>query len=147
MKPLKRRMKNRLMKLAHVQAGNHLGLDRTHLLLATRYFWPGLRRDLHEGIMLCTHCVQKHKTPFSKRVMQHRQLCGRFNQKLYVDLVGPLQPPDMYRGEEVKHLLTVMDGYTKYARVCPVPDQKKATIINALLETWIFLFGCPESMP
>ena len=46
----------------------------------------------------------------------------------------------------MKHLLTVMDGYTKYARVCPVPDQKKATIINALLETWIFLFGCPESI-
>ena len=42
--------------------------------------------------------------------------------------------------------MTVLDGYTRYLTAVPIKDITADTIVRALLENYIYMFGMPEKM-
>ena len=63
--------------------------------------------------------------------------------RVYIDLVGPL-PRDEYRGQKVTHLLTMMDGFTKWAEAIPVNDISAQGVAEVVVDQWVSRYGIPD---
>ena len=123
----------------------HCGRDETHRAISARFFWPGMWSYTSIMTANCPECLRK-LTQVDK--IQHEMYTyplGRFNQKLYVDLVGPFNAAT-YQGTTMFHLVTMLDGYTRYLVCQPVPSQTAEVVGKAILESWFFRFGIPENI-
>jgi transposase InsO family protein len=75
----------------------------------------------------------------------HCSIESRPFQKVYVDIVGPLVPGE-WEGLTVTHIITMMDGFTKWTEATPVADTTAATVARVLVEQWITRYGVPEQI-
>ena len=60
---------------------------------------------------------------------------------LPIDLVGPIKGSGPY-----KWILTMVDKFTRFVQAAPLIDATAEKIGKALLDKWIFLYGCPEAV-
>ena len=88
---------------------------------------------------------KKYSHPDKPKHKMYTQQLGRFGQKIFVDLVGPFTPCE-YQGEQMKHFVTILDGYSRYMVCQPVPDLTSEKVGGAILQNWVFRFGLPESI-
>ena len=65
--------------------------------------------------------------------------------RVYVDLVGPL-PENEYRGQQVSYLLTIMDGFTKWAEAITVGEITARSVAKVVLEQWVARYGIPDQI-
>ena len=72
-------------------------------------------------------------TPVGRRAPPDR----RFGS-LHLDLVGPL--PES-RG--MRYLFTVVDRFTRWIEVVPIPDITAETVVRAFLLNWVARYGVP----
>ncbi len=56
------------------------------------------------------------------------------------DLIGPM--PITEDGN--RYALTIMDRFSKYAVVVPLSDIRADTVVQAILEKWVFVYGAPK---
>ena len=77
--------------------------------------------------------------------MFHRTLETKPWSRVYVDLVGPL-PENEYRGQRVSYLLTMMDGFTKWAEAIPVGEITARSVAKVVLEQWVARYGIPDQI-
>jgi transposase InsO family protein len=101
-----------------------------------------MREDVEIWIQRCDVCAQskvtnrKPKTPLGSIPVGGPLDC------VTTDIVGPL--PRTPRGN--KYILTVMDCFTKWLEVYPIPDQTAETCAAKLLDEYIGRFGCPLAL-
>ena len=55
-----------------------------------------------------------------------------FNEMIAIDLVGAL--PVSFDGN--KYILTMIDKFTRYCKLKPIPNMKSITVNKALIEAW-----------
>ena len=53
---------------------------------------------------------------------------------------------DLDRLPEVKHVLVIVDHFTRYMRAYVTKDQKTSTVTKCLYEEFISIFGAPEKL-
>ena len=70
------------------------------------------------------------------------QKAGYPNQKLYVDLIGPL--PETWQNE--KYILSVEDGFTRHANAYPLHNKEAATVARVLIDEYCCDYGFPEAI-
>ena len=118
----------------------HLGLKMTLLRTKNRFFWPMMENDIYHFVRSCPECAQ-NKLDFSRNTapLQHIQVSEPF-VFWAMDYMGPL--PETPRGN--KHLLVVMDHFTKWCEIFPTPDQKACTVAQTLVSSLFGRFGPPE---
>ena len=58
-----------------------------------------------------------------------------FNQQVAVDIVGPM--PVTITGN--RYMITIMDRFSRYLKIIPVPDMKTITVVRTILNHWIYL--------
>lgn len=58
-----------------------------------------------------------------------------------IDVLGPL--PRTPRGN--KYILVVMDYFSKWVEILPVPDQTAESCADKILNEVISRFGCPQT--
>ncbi|GFW45982.1 retrovirus-related Pol polyprotein from transposon 412 [Trichonephila clavipes] len=68
----------------------------------------------------------------------HRYNVGAPFERIF-DILGPL--PRTASGN--KYLLVVMDYFTKWPEVYPIPDQEAPTVAEAVVQHWISRYGVP----
>ena len=61
-----------------------------------------------------------------------------------MDTVSPLSRMK-HRGKIVQHVLTILESYTHYLTVVPIKENTAETIVCALLESYVYVHGMPES--
>ena len=62
---------------------------------------------------------------------------------LAMDIVGGMESfPQTPRGN--RHILTLIDCFTRYALAIPLPDQSSETIIHAVVGNYITIYGAPR---
>ena len=118
----------------------HLGLKKTILRTKSRFFWPMMKRDISEFVRSCPDCAQNKLEP-SRNVAPLQQIS--VNEPFIfwaMDYMGPL--PETPRGN--KHLLVVMDHFTKWCEVFPTKDQKAHTVADILVSRVFSRFGPPQ---
>ena len=129
-----------VIKSLHGQpgAGGHFSVQKTVSKIARRFFWLGLKADVAAFIRSC-HVCAKRKTPRPNRAQLHPIRCGYPFERVYMDIVGPL--PVTARNN--RYILTMIDGYSKWAEAIPSPSQSAVVTARLIVNYWIAQHGAP----
>ena len=117
----------------------HLGLRRTLQRAKERFFWPRMSSQITDFVNSCSNCAQNKANSTKRQApLQSIDVSEPF---LFwaMDYMGPL--PETARGN--KHLLVVMDHFTKWSEVFPTKDQKAVTVAEILVSKVFSRFGPP----
>ncbi|BHF74562.1 hypothetical protein SprV_0501764800 [Sparganum proliferum] len=120
---------------------SHPGIRASQKLLAERFVWPGMNKDVKAWARSCLSCqrnkVQRHnKSPPGTFPSPD----ARFSH-VHLDVVGPLPPSNGFT-----HLLTCVDRYTRWAEAIPLPNTQAETIVKAFVSRWVAMFGAPSTV-
>ena len=101
----------------------HLGITRTLDRIRSRVFWPKMRQKVEDYIASCKICSQHDQPTSSGKAPLKPIEVGEPFSFWVMDYMGPL--PVTTRGN--KHILVVMDHFTKWCEAFTTPDQKAST--------------------
>ena len=117
----------------------HLGLKRTLQRPKERYYWPEMNADITSFIQSCQICAQIKLDPHHKKApLQSIDVSEPF-VFWAMDYMGPL--PETTQGN--RHLLVVMDHFSKWCVIFPTKDQKARTVAEILVSKVFSRFGPP----
>ncbi|CAH8612991.1 unnamed protein product [Schistosoma curassoni] len=120
---------------------SHPGIAATLRLIAARYVWPSMNKDVRMWAKQCLQC---------QRSKVHRHVAAplgtfatpdaRFDH-VHLDIVGPLPPSHGY-----DHILTCIDRFTRWPEAIPITSITAETVAHRFVERWIALYGCPSTV-
>ena len=120
----------------------HAGYRRSLHRLREQYYWPNMRGDLGKHIRSCVPCQRaKAKKPTMQGLTQPTNTYVRCWDSISIDLLGPFVSS---LRRQNKWCLTVIDSYSNYATLIPLPDKMATTIAEALFERIILVHGTPK---
>jgi hypothetical protein len=83
------------------------------------------------------------KTPKpAKQPLQLLEVCNRANQRLHIDLIGPLKTTSS--GD--KYVMVMTDGFPKFCEVAAILHKSATVVAQTLFERWIVSYRAPESI-
>ena len=120
---------------------SHAGVRPTQKAIAQRFVWHGMRRNIRKCCKECPDCqaskIHRHtRAKLTERLPPSDRFCS-----LHVDLVGPLP-----QSQGMTYLFTIIDRFTRWPEVVPLPDAHASTCASALLQHWVARFGVPEDI-
>jgi hypothetical protein len=122
-----------------IEAG-HGGVARTVARLQSNYYWPRMSNDATYFVKTC-RTYQLSKTPKpTKQPLQPLEVCDRANQRLHIDLIGPLKTTSS--GD--KYVMVKTDGFTKFCEVVSILHKWAMVVARTLFERWIVRYSAPE---
>ncbi|XP_076660385.1 uncharacterized protein LOC143363724 [Halictus rubicundus] len=117
--------------------GGHFGVRKTLAKIRQRFFWPDHRRDVEEWCRRCDSCVAKKGPRERGKGSLKIYNVGAPFERIALDIVGPL--PKSMTGN--RYALVVVDYFSKWPEVIPLPNQKATTIAKTLLTDVISRHG------
>lgn len=122
----------------HRTAG-HWGLESTLQRAKQFFFFPNMASYLEGEVRTCPLCIAK-QTKVNHRTGEHVPRRHSYpGERIYIDLIGPM--PETNRG--FRYILTVLDGFTRFAMAYPLKNKETNTVARTLLEEYICTWGCP----
>ena len=131
--------KAKLMEGYHDGLG-HPGVSRMNATLRAKYYWHQMSLDIKRHVDTCGLCQVVKPNRVRAPLVQHP--LAYFNQRVFFDLKGPLSTTR--RGNQ--YYLVLVDGFSKWTEIVPLPDVKAATVFQALYQSWVCHNGCPVSL-
>ncbi|BHF62603.1 hypothetical protein SprV_0200558800 [Sparganum proliferum] len=125
----------------HAELG-HSGTHKTEWALRRRYYWPNQKTDIQNILRSCGHCLGFKSPGHSYRAPLQPIKTGYPNERVAVDLVGPIAPSA--RGN--RFILVMVDCFTKMAEAVPLPDASVPTVARAIFNGWICRWGAPDQL-
>ncbi|GFW60756.1 retrovirus-related Pol polyprotein from transposon 412 [Trichonephila clavipes] len=113
-----------LKELHGSPTGGHFGVMKTLHRVRERFFWGKVRADVEQWCKSCDACSARKGPKIRSRGKLHRYNVGAPFERIAFDILGPL--PRTASGN--KYLLVVMDYFTKWPEVYPIPDQEAPTV-------------------
>ncbi|BHF74297.1 hypothetical protein SprV_0501738200 [Sparganum proliferum] len=120
---------------------SHPGIRASQKLLAERFVWPGMNKDVKAWTRSCLsrqrNKVQRHnKSPIGTYASPD----ARFGH-VHLDVVGPLPLSNGFT-----HPLICIDRYTRWAEAIPLPNAQAETIVKVFVSRWVAMFGAPSTV-
>ena len=118
--------------------GAHFGVDRMLYQLKQYAYWDGMNKDVEQFIAGCSCANVKQRKP------QPTGLPGALrsvapNDLVAIDCTGPL--PRTKQG--FTHIIVVIDHFTRYVELAPIPQPTAAVVVDAIYRLWIKRYGAP----
>ena len=127
---------------SHHNGMGHIGMEKTLEILRHNYNWQNMENDVKTYIENCIFCAQrKAKGNIVKRPDFHMTATNPF-EKIIIDITGPL-PPSKFGH---RFILSMVDVYSRYIMAIPLRETSSETLVRAILEKWIAIFGYPDSI-
>ena len=114
-------------------------MKRTLLRAKNRFFWPKMAIQIKDFVRNCQVCAQSKLNCHNEKAPLQPTGVNEPFVFWAMDYMGPL--PETSRGN--KHLLVVMDHFTKWCEVFPTADQKASTVAEILVNRVFSRFGPP----
>ena len=101
--------------------------------------WYGMTGDVRNDVKSCNVCNVN-----TKANIKAKGPLGQFHasaplEKIHVDILGPLQK----RRQDNKYILVIVDQFTKWIEIVPLPNQSAHSVAKATLDNFISRMGCP----
>lgn len=120
----------------------HAGVRRMMNNIKRRYFWPNMERDVKDFVRKCDKCQrQKHSLP-TKQPMQVTTTSNSAFDKLYLDIVGPLDKDY----NNYSYILTLQCELTKYVEAYPLESKDSISVARAFVQNFILRYGIPREI-
>ena len=118
---------------------SHPGTENSILLIGSRFYRKGMRKQIEEFVRNCRSCAQcKHGTMPKARVQDHKQVEKLF-EMISID-IGSM--PQSHSGNQ--HFLLVTDNFSKLSTAIPVPNTRASTLVSSLWAHWFGHYGIPK---
>ena len=133
-------LRSTVLRLSHDHpSSGHFSIDRTWSRLFAHYFWPNAKQDVTNWVQSCLACsVHNPSTKgYHTDPLQPIYSSQRFELVCY-DLAGPFIPISSHGNI---YALILVDHFTKWPEVLPLPDSKATTIASAIYDHWICRYG------
>jgi cleavage and polyadenylation specificity factor subunit 1 len=120
---------------------HHPGVQATRRLIAARFCWPQMAKDITLMARACLHCqqgkVRRHVHLHPAEIpVPHRRFAH-----IHVNLVGPLPPS---RGHT--YLFTIIDRTSRWPEAIPLSSITAADYARALFAGWVSRFEVPATI-
>lgn len=116
-------------------------MGKTYRRIRERYYWKGMRNDIHEFVRKCHICQeQKLVRVKTREPMVITDTPSEIFHKVAIDTVGPLC---VTTGGNL-HILTMQCQFSKFCIAVPVPNIKAITIADALSRHLFAQYGVPK---
>lgn len=113
----------------------------TQRAVSSRFVWYDLKKDIRRWCRECHHCQASKVHRHVRAPLEARSLPDRRFGSLHVDIVGPLPP-----SEGMSYLFTVVDRFSRWPEVIPMPNATAETCARVFLRHWIARFGVPSDL-
>lgn len=117
-----------------VHSLSHPAVKSSVKLVAARFFWPGLCKEVRKWAAACLACQRAKMHRPMKIPEQH------FNH-VHIDLVRPLPPSHGFT-----YLLTMVDRTTRWPEVMPLSSVTSTEVAWAFISTWVPRFSMPADL-
>ena len=120
----------------------HQGKKRTESLISDQFWWPGIYEDVNRAVQNCRLCQlyggREEKAPMVPMMVTTPLQLIHLNFTLFETTMN------LNESLKVKHVLVIVDHFTRYTRAYVTKDQKVLTATKTLYEGFISIFGAPE---
>jgi transposase InsO family protein len=123
----------------------HLGADKMHGTLRSRYWWPSMKSDISKHVGLCSACLRTrsvHTQPHAP--LQIFSAAARF-ELVHIDILGGGASLPVSKSGN-KYILVMIDHFSKFGVAAAMPDQRAETVAETFLQHWCWKFGAPQRL-
>lgn len=133
-----------LLRLAHEHGlAGHGGRDQTAARLRPLFWWPHMHNDVRKFVTSCTTCQSfRHTHKQTHNPLTPLDAPSNINERIHVDLFGPLSHPDSPTGH--KFVCIITDAFSKLAEAHAINDKEAGTVANCIFQQWFCRFGIPR---
>ena len=125
-----------LIRLAHdVPIAGHFATEKT-LARLKNWHWSTKSQDVEVYCRSCPTCQETNPSPERKAELKPLPLATRFNERVHIDLLGPLPNNNGY-----KYIVVMIDAYSRYIQLAPSQSKEMEEISQLYYAHWISVFG------
>lgn len=130
-----------IMRMLHDDPmSGHLGLARTRDKVLERFYWPGADSDVRSYCETCTQCQKRSRPNPRMEATLRPEVASRPYERIAIDIT---EMPLSAQGN--KYALVVMDYFSKYVHVFPMPSQTTESVADGLMKL-VLEQGVPERL-
>lgn len=125
----------------------HPGETRTELTISQHFYWPGLRKTVHDVCTSCHICqlTKRTKKKYGKLPMKVEDVLPW--EVLCVDMIGPYKIPRKKKKDLELWAVTMIDPATGWFEIASVPGTKRADVVaNIVEQTWLNRYPWPQQL-
>ena len=130
--------RKQVIERSHKDVG-HMGSRKTRLRVAEAYVWRGMKAEITKRLRLCPLCAVHVRRP-QHVPMGEMPIASYPTQIVSCDLIGPLA--ETPKGS--KYILTLLDHFTGWAEVYPLPNKRAETVTEKIRDDYFSRAGEPE---
>jgi len=122
-----------------IPMAGHMGQQKTLEKCRNSCVWYGMIDDIHTFVKSCPPCNQNKKANVKAKGPLGEYHAGVTMERVHMDILGPMNLTQ--KGN--KYILVIVDQFTKWVEVYPLPDQTAERVARKLVEEFVSRLGCP----
>ena len=126
------------------RSARHQGRDHTLSLMKECFWWPEMSQALLKAVANCRRCIQyeaKGQLPPMQPI-----ICTEPMELVHIDYVGMEVTIATNKKPVVKHVLVVVDHFTRYVQIFITKNHMARTTAQVLYNNYFSIFSFPQRL-